>query len=266
MKLKKGIPRHKQISDQIRKKIETGDYESNEKLPSENEMTKIFGVSRVTIRRALQTLENEDLIYRCQGLGSFVTDQRSHQSFTRLTDFTEDMKRLGMEASSQVLQMNIVALPDKVAMALQLDKGNTGVRLDRLRLGDEKPVAFDITWLPVFYGQLIENHDLSQETIFGILEREYEIPIKKGCYRIEAENANAYLAKHLAVEVGTALLLIDRLSLTIGEKPVYFQKRYYRTDRITYELTAERNPADDADSSDLPLREFVPVSNDEENG
>jgi len=262
MKLKKGTPRHKQISDQIREKIETGEYELKDQLPSENEMTEMFGVSRVTIRRALQTLENEQLIYRCQGLGSFVNDQRSHQSFAKLTDFVEDMRRNGMEASSRVLQMELAAVPDEIAPILNLDEGTTGVRLDRLRLGDEKPVAFDITWLPVFYGQLIENHDLSEETIFGILERQYEIPVKKGCYRIEAENATPYLAQHLEVNKNEALLLINRLSFTVGEKPLYYQQRYYRTDRIVYELTAERNTTDKSDSGPLPLREFVPVFSD----
>src|SRR5699024_8009994 len=99
------IPRHEQISNRIRKQIESGSYKVDEKLPSENDLSEKFGVSRVTVRRALQTLESEQLIYRCQGLGSFVKDNRSHQSLVRLADFVEDMKRAGMEASSRVIQL-----------------------------------------------------------------------------------------------------------------------------------------------------------------
>ena len=252
---KEGIPKHRQLSSRIRQRIESGDLSIDEKLPSENELAEKFDVSRVTVRRALQTLENEDLIYRCQGLGSFVKDNRSHQSLGRLTDFMEDMNRAGMQASSEVIAMNPVEAPDRIASVLRVDEKQTVLRLDRLRLGDGEPVAFDITWLPMFYGQLIENYDLENETIYNILERDYDIPVEKGFYRIEAENADSYLAGHLDVPESTALLLLNRLSLTVGKKPIYYQQRYYRTDKIVYELSVEREP----DTGDMPLKEFMPV-------
>lgn len=256
---KEGVPRHTQISDWLRDQIEQGDFETDEKLPSENELCNRFDVSRVTVRKALQTLENEQLIYRSQGLGSFVSDRRSHQSLVRLTDFVEDMRRAGMEASSSVIQFTPVNIPEAIAPRLNVEIDSSVMRLDRLRMGDEQPIAFDVTWLPMFYGQLIESFDLEEETIYGILEREYDIPVEKGYYRIEAQNADKYLSKHLNVYKGTALLLIDRLSLTVGEKPVYYQQRYYRSDRIIYELMAERDPADYEEDNQLPLKEFVPV-------
>lgn len=259
--LQEGIPRHEQISNHLREEIESGAFKIDEKLPSENELAEKFDVSRVTVRRSLQTLENEQLIYRRQGLGSFVKDNRSHQSFIRLTDFVEDMKRAGMEPSSKVLALKPVTVSEHIASQLKVEPETKVLRLDRLRKGDGKPIALDITWLPMFYGQLIESFDLKDETIYGILEREYDIPIEKGFFRIEAENADNYLGKHLAVSEGTALLLIDRLSLTVGDKPVYYQKRYYRSDRIVYELMAERNPESQKGKDDMPLREFIPVFN-----
>lgn len=257
--LKDGIPRHRQISNWLRKKIDEGIYKVDEKLPSENELAHKFDVSRVTVRRALQTLENEQLIYRSQGLGSFVNDNRSHQSFIRLTDFVEDMKKSGMEASSSVISFSTITAPDPIVSLLELKPGSSVVRLDRLRLGDAQPIAFDITWLPMFYGQLIENYNLEDETIYEILEREYEIPVEKGHFRIEAENANDYLKEHLDVNSGEALLLIDRLSLTVGNKPIYYQKRFYRSDRVVYELMVQREPGSSA-NDEMPL-EFIPRFN-----
>lgn len=256
-----GVPRHEQISNWLREQISSGSYKVDEKLPSEHELSDKFGVSRVTVRRALQTLEGEKLIYRSQGLGSFVADNRSHQPLVRLTDFIEDMSRAGMDASSKVLKMNPIAAPEHVATVLKVSPDSTVIRLDRLRLGDQLPIALDITWLPVFYGQLIENYDLEEETIYGILEREYDIPVEKGRYRIEAENADRYLAEHLDVSEGEALLLIDRLSLTVAEKPVYYQKRYYRTDRIVYEMMLERKTDSSKNEAVMPLREFAPRFN-----
>ena len=259
MKLKSNTPRHRQISDWIREQIDNGTYHVDEKLPSENDFTDKFGVSRVTVRKALQTLENEQRIYRCQGLGSFVADVRSHQSFAQLNDFVEDMKQAGMQASSRVIGFKQVEARDKIASILNVESGALVVQLERLRLGDGQPIAFDITWLPMFYGQLIEDVDLEQDTIYNVLESQYDLPVEKGCYRIEAANAAAETAAHLDVPKHQALLLIDRLSLTTGEKPVYYQKRYYRTDRIVYELKVQRQKGHPSTGNGSPLQELMPV-------
>lgn len=256
--LKKGLPRHEQISNWLKEQIAANKYGVDEKLPSENDLSHKFDVSRVTVRRALQTLENEDLIYRSQGLGSFVSDRRSAQKLVGLTDFYEDMNRAGMKATSQVVQIERVEADEKLISRLKLKEGTPVFRLDRLRMGDGQPIAFDITWLPMFYWQLVEGHDLSKDTIYEILEEEFEIPVEKGCYHIEAENADGYLAEHLQVYPGQALLLIDRLSMTVGEKPIYYQKRYYRTDRIVYQLMVEREPGTSSSDS-MPLKEFNTV-------
>jgi GntR family transcriptional regulator len=259
MKLESGRPRHEQISDWLREQIEQGTYEVDEQLPSEKQLGEQFDVSRVTVRRALQTLESEDYIYRRQGLGSFVKERRAAQGLVRLTDFAQDMAQAGLKASSRVEHHAPETSPPAVAVHLDTDD-QTVMRLDRLRLGDERPVAFDRTWLPLFYAQLLEDHDLEEETIYQILEAEYDIPILQGHYRITAANADATIAARLGVDDGEALLLIERLSLSEGDKRVYFQRRYYRSDRVAYELELARGTArNEAVEHGMPLREFGPV-------
>lgn len=261
MELTEGTPLHKQISDWLKQEIESGALGEDEKLPSENELTQKFDVSRVTVRRALQTLENEQLIYRCQGLGSFVTDQRTHQSFSILNDFTEELAGSGMKASSKVLSFNHEDIEDRNELLsyLDIDSKQVALKIERVRLGDGQPIAFDVTWMPMFYGQLIEGYNLEEATIFNILEDEFDIPIKRGCYRIEATIADKTLANHLNVEANTPLLQINRISYTIGDKPVYFQKRYYRNDKMVFELMAERPSTNRDNEENLPFKEFTPV-------
>lgn len=263
MKLKDGIPRHAQISQWLRDQIESGEYTPDEKLPSENELSKKFDVSRVTIRRALQSLENEEMIYRCQGLGSFVSDDRAPHNLVRLTDFNEDMAKAGLEASSKVILFESVDSPQWLSDILDLEAGNKVIRIDRLRLGNGEPIAFDSTWLPILYGQLLDKDALQETTIYKQLEENYEIPVVRGCYRMSAELAEKELAAHLDVPENSALFLIDRISYTIGEKPVYYQKRYYRNDKVKYQMTLERerDSAIESNSPDLPLKEFAPVFN-----
>lgn len=257
MKLKEGIPRHTQISDWLREQIESNHFKPEEKLPSENDLAKKFQVSRVTVRKALQSLENESFIFRCQGLGSFVSESRTSHNLVKLTDFHEDMNAAGIDASSVVKKFEVTDAPEQVRNILTLEPGKKVLQIDRLRLGNQQAVAFDTTWLPLFYGQLLDQSKLRNRTIYSILENEYDIPISKGTYRLTAESANKRLALELNVALHTPLFLIERTTYTIREKPLYYQKRYYRNDRVAYEMTLER--IGDEPVSKMPLKEFIPV-------
>lgn len=258
MKLKDGIPRHAQISKWLRDQIDSGKFKPDEKLPSENELAKKFDVSRVTIRRALQSLESKEIIYRCQGLGSFVSDERAPHNLVQLTDFNEDMAKAGLEASSVVKNISAVTAPDWLLEILEVDEGTKVMKIDRLRLGDGVPIAFDSTWLPILYGQLLDEKSLQDYTIYKQLEENYDIPIVRGCYKISAAVADKQLSEELNTQVNSPLLVIDRVSYTIGGKPVYYQKRFYRSDKVLYEMTLERDQ-NNPSSSDMPLKEFMPV-------
>lgn len=261
--LRTGVPLHEQISSHLREKIESGMLGPHAQLPSEHELCEQFGVSRVTVRRALQTLEADGLVYRRQGLGSFVCEQRVPQGLVRLTDFAEDMQRAGITASSRVLHRAMEGAPPLVAEHLGVPPGSPVLRLDRLRLGDGAPVALDRTWLPSYYAQLLEGHDLEGETVYAILGRVYSIHALSARLRLLGASAEGELADHLGVGVGAPLLLIERTSRTLGEKVLYFQRRYYRADRVAYELEVARDPGaigDAASESEaMPLREFEPV-------
>jgi len=257
--LRPGLPLHEQISQHLRSEIEGGALMAHTALPSEHQLCRTYGVSRVTARRALQTLEGEGLIYRRQGLGSFVRDRRLTEGLVRLTDFAQDLERVGIQASSRLLHRGFEAATPALAMRLAVPEGSLVLRLDRLRLGDGHPVALDRTWLAPFHAQLLEGHDLGSDTIYGILEREYQIPILSGRYRISATAAETGLAEALGVPEGSPLLLIERTSRTAGDRPVYVQDRFYRSDRMAYELELVRAPGSSVEAGAMPLRDFEPV-------
>ncbi len=254
--LRTGEPRHQQISTWLREQIDSGMLSPDDQLPSEAELGRQFGVSRITVRRALHTLESEGLIYRKQGLGSFVHSRPLRQGLVFLSDFVEDMAAAGLKAASRTLNLETVLAPAVVSDALGIQAGKSVVCLERLRLGDGQPVAFDRTWLPILYGHLLEDHDLGERTIYAILEDEFDIPVLSGRYRIESVNAKPDIAEILEVPRGRALLLVERLSRTVGDKPVYYQRRYYRSDLVAYELELQREHGGD---SPTPVRDLAPI-------
>ena len=99
-------PRHEQIAHHLRREIREDYFQEGDKLPSEKRLCEYFQVSRITVRRALQTLENESLIYRKQGLGAFVMARNNESPLIQLTDFAEDLKKAGYQATSKIICFN----------------------------------------------------------------------------------------------------------------------------------------------------------------
>ena len=116
------MPLYRRIYADLKTKIEAGEYKPGDRLPSELELTKLYGVSRITSRQALELLCSEGLLVRRQGMGSFVAPRRVSQSLIRLTDFVEDMTAAGMHATSQVLRLTEEQAPPGFGGLLDLPR------------------------------------------------------------------------------------------------------------------------------------------------
>lgn len=250
------VPLYHQLKQVLHGEIERGVYKPGDRLPSEPELIRQYGISRITVRQALDELEAEGLIVRRHGKGTYVAELRIEQDLVRLTDFMEDMQQAGQNPSSRVLTLAHEPASSAVAKALHLKEGMEVVRVDRLRLADGRPMAFDITWLPLRFGELLVGMNLAQETIYHILEARYGIPVVSGTFSITAATTTDQQADLLDMPVGAALLLIQRISYTTGDEPVYVQDRYYRPDRVQYRGMLRRH--DDA-GGNSKIDEFRPV-------
>lgn len=249
--------RHEQVGTWLLSQIQQGDWKPNEKLPSENALCTQFGVSRITVRHALQALENDGFIYRRQGMGSFVRPSAPPQPLLRLTDFSEEMANVGLKASSKVLFFGKDAAPDLVATCLNVGIDTPIIRLDRLRLGNDEAIAIDVTWLPVMYGQFIDESLLAEKTLFEILEDMFQISMERGRYLIEAVAATEAQAVHLGVALHSPLLKIRRVIFTSHDKPVFVQERYYPPHRIAYCMEVHR--VDNQRKSCVQVEQFEPL-------
>ena len=235
------VPLYHQLKQILRHEIEQGTYQPGARLPSEPELIRQYGVSRITVRQALDDLEGEGLVIRRHGKGTYVNQQRIEQELVRLTDFVEDMQQAGQNPSSRLLALVHEPARAGIAKALKIPKGTEIVRVDRVRLANGHPIAYDTTWLPLRFGELLTSVDLTKETIYHALETRYAIPVVSGAFHITAATATAPKAALLEINVGDALLVIQRISYTTGEEPIYIQERYYRTDRVQYRVSLQRH-------------------------
>jgi GntR family transcriptional regulator len=244
------VPLYHQLKLVLLRDIEQGMYQPGGRLPSESELIRQYGVSRITVRQALDELVAEGRVVRRHGKGTYVAEATIEHELVRLTDFVEDMQQAGQNPSSRVLTFVHEPAGPSIAKALHLASGTEVVRVDRLRLAEGRPIAYDTTWLPLRFGDLLAGMDLAQETIYHILETRYAIPVLSGAFYITAAEATAEPAEHLEVAPGSALLVIQRISYTSGEEPIYVQERYYRPDRVQYRFMLRRH-TDEAEGSKI---------------
>lgn len=249
------VPLYQQLADRLRRQIADGAYRIGDRLPSEDALGEEFGVSRITVRAALDQLSAAGLLKRHRGKGTFVSAPPVEHELIRLTDFVEDMMAAGLRPASQVIQLCEEPSSAEVAVELQIAPGTPVVRLDRLRLGDHSPIAVDHTFLPLRYGRLLDREHLEDETIYRQLETRYGIPVLSGTFMIEAGVAPSDLAAYLHVDQGSPLLIIRRTSYGASREVIYYQKRYYRADRVRYRLELSR----DYPTRSSRLTEFAPV-------
>lgn len=233
-------PLYAQIKEIIKQRIIDGDYEVHERLPSESEMMKVFGVSRITVRQALRDLHTEGLVFSVQGKGTFVSRPKVVQDIQRLQGFGEAMTPQGYETSTRVIGVQEVRANGEVAEALNLPRNSNVIELTRIRYLNREPISLDNSFFPLEVGQELLGRDLTQD-VFPMLENEFGRGLGHAELKIEAITANEALAQHLNVEVGSAILRIQRLVFSQEGEPIDFEYLSYRGDAFQYQVRVDRN-------------------------
>ncbi|HTH40946.1 MAG TPA: GntR family transcriptional regulator [Rhodocyclaceae bacterium] len=233
-------PLYAQIAEALRGRILDGSYQPHDRIPSESEMMLAFNVSRITVRQALKELENEGLIFKLQGKGSFVSRPRPFQELTRLQGFGQAMSQLGYETVNQVLGVATVAASPLVAERLALPPGSPVTEIRRVRHVDREPISLDVTYLPQELGERLAREDLVGRDIFVIIENDYGLPLGHADLSIEATVADADVAAALGIARASPILRIERLVHGQDGRPLDFEFLYHRGDAFRYRLRVER--------------------------
>jgi GntR family transcriptional regulator len=214
--------------------IAHGGVKVGDQLPTEDSLIARFGVSRITVRRAIQNLVKRGLVEIRRGKGTFVAAPKITQDLKELSGFVEDMHALGRKPTARVIGKEIVTAGATVARQLALTRGERVVRIRRARLADGVPLSFDETYLPLEIGERIMTNNLKVEPIFSLLERRYDIPLIEAEYKLDAVAAENEVAKALRVKPRWPIFRIERTSYSTGGRPVDYEILYYRGDLVQF--------------------------------
>jgi len=237
------VPLWFQIADRLRVAIEQGRFVTGDRLPSEAELNRRFGVSRTTARAALDRLENEGRISRRSGKGSVVLPPRVDQPLNVLRSFGEDMRARGFRPSYRTRSIQTVPAPPAAAEKLGIAADTPCLRIDRVLLADAAPIATSLTWLsPRVLGgrRPPAASELNAGSLYAWLERACDTRIVSGEEYIEAGTATPALAGRLEIGPGDAVLIARRTSFGHDGKPVEHVLLHYRADRYRFHIELTR--------------------------
>ncbi len=224
-------PLFKQIADGVRGQIEAGQLKAGEPIPSEREYVEQLGVSRMTVRAALDELVREGLLVRQHGRSTVVAGARIHKNALGFMSFTEDMRSRGLEASSRLLRLEAEVADAAVAAQLGLGVGERVIRIERVRLANGEPMALERCFLPhARFGRLLEE-DLTQQSLYDVLERRFDCRPMLAEESIEATLLDTQEARQLGVARNSPALLARRSTRDEPGQLIEAVQTLYRADR-----------------------------------
>lgn len=225
-------PLHIQIEESILQKLESKEWTPGRLIPSENELSQIYGVSRTTVRNVITKLVQEGLLFRIPGKGTYVAEPKIVAHSLSYAGIREQLEKLGYEVTTQLLSLNLETANQKILQYFYgLDDPHFYV-VRRLRLLKGEPLSIHISYLPQAYCPGIDQHDLSREQLCTVLSREYGLNRAKTIETLESVAAKPAEASLLHIFPSQPLLLLQDQILDADGRTFEYSKVVFRGEKI----------------------------------
>lgn len=228
--MKKVLPQYRQLYEILRKQIMDGIYKPGDLLPSENDLCARFGITRPTVRHALDALLHDGMIRKHQGKGSIVYGPPNGIGILSISGTTSALGKHNLR--TRILSKPMVTTwPENFMFTLTPELRYSGcIYLERLRLVNDIPVFYDLNYLPNINLPRFCNRRFEDQSLFDILRKAFQIEVKSGEQRIRAVRADTVIHEYLKVPVGHPVLHLQRKLITNRPGFYFFSSIYCNTE------------------------------------
>lgn len=228
-------PIYIQLEEALKKKIKKREYVPGESLPTERELTELFGVSRMTIRHVISNLVNKGILYRIPGKGAYVSKEVIQKKL-EIESFSDDMIKRGLIPGSKVVQFEKISPNDEIKEKLSLDNEENVYFLYRIRFANNEPMAIEYCYLPEKYFHNITKYNMENCSLYSIMKEEYGVQFYYMKQSVKAEGLSKKDAEMLLGKSKGVGLISDRLICNIESIPIEYTKTIYNSERYTFNL------------------------------
>lgn len=238
------LPFYHQLKLILLEEIERQQCRPGDRLPGDHELCVRYGISRTVVRQALAELEAEGVIERIKGRGTFYATPKTAEGLVQsLTGLYEDVAARGGHLRSDVRKLAVVPADAQIAADLRIEAGTPVTLVERLRYVDEEPWVLTITHVPTDLAPGLVDEDLTDQSLYALLEGKYGVRLVRGHRSVEAAAASPQLARSLGLSRGAPVLVLRSVSLGENDRPVESFVAFHRGDRSRFEVELQRSSA-----------------------
>ncbi|MDM5225234.1 GntR family transcriptional regulator [Cytobacillus sp. NJ13] len=224
------IPLYRQVEQILEEKIISGQWEIGSQLPTEQELSDRFDVSTITVKRAVIELVNKGYLFRQRGKGTFVSGAAKEQDLNSIIS----LSGAEQEHPHEMLSFKYEKAGSEIAQKLRIDPEDEVIKIERLKIENNDPLALEYTYLPADKCQGLSPEMINNDLIFNILKNRFHIALKRAKVFIRPYILPDHQAKLLQVEAGTPVFEWERITYTKQEDIIEFSKFYIRSDKEVY--------------------------------
>lgn len=228
------VPFYHQLRVLLKEKIESGEWMSGDKIPSENDLINQYEVSRNTVIKALDELVQDGILRRIQGKGTFVSRPKLEQSLTGFYSFSKVIETKGMAPKDFIISIEDQTASLSVAKHLKIAENDEVIQLKRLRCANSEPIILETSYMPKSIIYSLSKEKIEKTSLYDHIQKEYGIIVKSAKEIFEPVLIRDYESNYLEVEEGAPALLLDRIAYDIEGKPIEFCRSIVRGDRCRF--------------------------------
>ena len=231
------LPLYHQLEENLRARIHAGEFEPGAALPSEERICAEYGVSRITVRRALEALHTQGLIVRRRGVGSFVAESRQNVRSIRLVGSLDEFLAGAGALRTRFVSLETVVAPPRVIELLALEPGSEATEMRAVSELDGAPIGYLEIYVPPAAGRLISQDDLTNELpVIRVVERKLNTRVARAEQVIEPDRAGPDAARHLGIGESEPILRVTRVYYTAFDQPIEAAFVRYHPNRYRYAI------------------------------